>query len=91
MDANSVEEILKIAGPLLAPVLVGLVKKIMDSLGKTMPFWAKPIMAAIFGGIIAALENWNGGIVAGAGLGLAGVKVRDFAVGKPHSSALPDK
>ena len=70
--------LLKQLAPVLAPVVVALLKWALVNVGSNLPIWFRPFFTALVGALIAALTG--GGAAGGAVLGVAGMKVRDYVV-----------
>ena len=77
--------------PLVAPIIVGLLEKMLPEWLEKIPAVYKPILSAAIGVLIAYLSGLatDGtdavALMTGAGLGFGGAKMRDIAVGKPDA------
>lgn len=76
--------------PVISPLLVAALKAALAGQWGLIPDWIKPLLSAVIGAVLGGLTGDPAALEItmplGAGLGLAGSKLRDVAVGRADST-----
>ena len=91
MDFNLSPELIALISLALTQALKWIAEKVA---GMNLPFWLKPILSAVIGAIIKALDEKSAGVsvlTEGGVAGFAGSKLYDFGIAIKRKDATPLK